>query len=90
MAVLLCIGILGQDHLWGSNSQLGDGEIHGPEPSLPAPGTGPAPRVAAGPWNTKRKRKMFSNHKYGKVAFRLFILEQIVQKCIMSASTICP
>lgn len=49
MAVLLCIGILGQDHLWGSNSQLGDGEIHGPEPSLPAPGTGPAPQVAAGP-----------------------------------------
>lgn len=49
MAVLPCTGILRRDHLCGTNSQLGDGEICGPGPSLPAPGTGPAPWVAAGP-----------------------------------------
>lgn len=85
MAVLLCIGILGQDHLCGANSQLGGGESRGPGPSLPAPGTGPAPWVAAGPWSTKRKRGLFSNHKYGKVAFRHFPSEQIVQECVMTA-----
>lgn len=90
VAVLLCIGIFGQDHLCGTDSQLGGGEICGPGPSLPAPGTGPAPLVAAGPWSTKRKKMMFSNHKYGKVAFRHFILEQIIQECIRSASAICP
>lgn len=77
MALLLCIGILGQEHLCGTNSQLGGGEIRGPGPSLLAPGTGSAPWVAAGPWSTKRKRRMFSNHKYGKVAFRFFFWSKL-------------